>query len=86
MKTSNLAFLKMNNNLITFLKSCLGNEIFCKNKIGKKQQNVVRIMISGLVNPKVRAKKMLLILNTPEHVDSEYIKLKIDSWSLFYQL
>jgi hypothetical protein len=31
----------------------------------------------GLVNPKVCAKKRLLILDTPEHVDSENIKLKI---------
>jgi hypothetical protein len=32
-----------------------------------------------LVNPKVRAKKKLLILDTPEHVDSENIKLKMVS-------
>jgi hypothetical protein len=43
-------------------------------------------MLMGLVNPKVRAKKRLLILDTPEHVDSENIKLKIGSRSLFYQL
>jgi hypothetical protein len=30
-----------------------------------------------LVDPKVRAKKRLLILDTPEHVDSENNKLKI---------
>jgi hypothetical protein len=39
----------------------------------------------GLVNPKVRAKKRLLILDTPEHVDSE-IKLKIGSQPLIHQL
>jgi hypothetical protein len=31
----------------------------------------------GLINPKVRVKKRLLILDTTEHVDSENIKLKI---------
>jgi hypothetical protein len=31
----------------------------------------------GLVNPKMLAKKRLLILDSPEHVDSENIKLKI---------
>jgi hypothetical protein len=31
-------------------------------------------------------KKRLLILDTPEHVDSENIKLKIGSRSLLYQL
>jgi hypothetical protein len=31
----------------------------------------------GLVDPKVRAQKSLLILDTPEYVDSESIKLKI---------
>jgi hypothetical protein len=40
----------------------------------------------GLVNPKVRAKKRLLILDTPEHVDSEYIKFKIGPWTFLYQL
>jgi hypothetical protein len=40
----------------------------------------------GLVNPKVHAKKRLLVLNTQEHVDSENIKLKIGSRSLLYQL
>jgi hypothetical protein len=35
-----------------------------------------------LVNPKVRAQKRLLILDTPEHVDSENIKLKIGPRSL----
>jgi hypothetical protein len=40
----------------------------------------------GLVNPKVRAQKRLLVLDTPEHVDSESIKLKIGSRSLLYQL
>jgi hypothetical protein len=34
----------------------------------------------GLVNPKVRAqKKRLLILDTPEHVDSEKPNRQIDS-------
>jgi hypothetical protein len=31
----------------------------------------------GLVNPKVRAKKSLLILDTPEHVDSQNIYILI---------
>jgi hypothetical protein len=31
----------------------------------------------GLVNPKVCSQKRLLILDTPEHVDSENIKFKI---------
>jgi hypothetical protein len=33
----------------------------------------------GLVNPKVHAKKRLLILDTPEHVDSEKPNRQIDS-------
>jgi hypothetical protein len=40
----------------------------------------------GLVNPKVHAQKRLLILDTPEHVDSENIKLKIGPRSLLDQL
>jgi hypothetical protein len=40
----------------------------------------------GLVNPKVRSKKRLLILDTPEHVDSENIILKIARWTFLYQL
>jgi hypothetical protein len=39
-----------------------------------------------LVNPKVRAHFFLLILDTPEHVDSENIKLKIRPQSLLDQL
>jgi hypothetical protein len=38
----------------------------------------------GLVNPKVRAKKRLLILDTQEHVESENIK--IGYGSSLYQL
>jgi hypothetical protein len=40
----------------------------------------------GLVNPNMHAQKRLLVLDTPEHVDSENIKLKIGSRSLLYQL
>jgi hypothetical protein len=41
----------------------------------------------GLVDPKVRTQKRLLILDTPEHVNSENIKLKIGYRpSLHYQL
>jgi hypothetical protein len=40
----------------------------------------------GLVNPKVRRQKRLLILDTPVHVDSENIKLKIGPRSLLDQL
>jgi hypothetical protein len=41
----------------------------------------------GLVNPKRLAQKLiLLILDTPEHVDSENIKLKIGYRPLLYQL
>jgi hypothetical protein len=35
----------------------------------------------GLVDPKVRTKKKLLILDTPEHLDSE-----IDQFSNFFRL
>jgi hypothetical protein len=43
--------------------------------------------VEGLINPKVRAKNRLLILDTPEHVDSKNIKLKIGSPRiLLYQL
>jgi hypothetical protein len=38
----------------------------------------------GLVNPKVRAKKMLLILDSIEYVDSENIKLKIGRRTYLY--
>jgi hypothetical protein len=39
----------------------------------------------GFVSPKVRAqKKRLLILDAPEHVDSENIKLKIGSRTFLY--
>jgi hypothetical protein len=40
----------------------------------------------GLVNPRVHAKKRLLILDTPEHVESENIKFKIGHRSFAYQL
>jgi hypothetical protein len=40
----------------------------------------------GLVNPKVRAQKRSLILDTPEHVDLQNIKLKIGFRSSAYQL
>jgi hypothetical protein len=44
------------------------------------------IMLERLVNPKVRAKiNWFLIWDTPEHVDSENIKLKIGLPGL-YQL
>jgi hypothetical protein len=38
----------------------------------------------GLVNPKVRGQKKLLIFDIPEHVDSENIKLKIGPQSYFW--
>jgi hypothetical protein len=46
----------------------------------------VHIMLRDLLTEKCEHKKKLLILNTPEHVDSENIKLKIGSRSLLYQL
>jgi hypothetical protein len=42
----------------------------------------------GLVDPKVGYKKTVtaLVLDTPKHVDSEYINLKIGYGSSLYQL
>jgi hypothetical protein len=40
----------------------------------------------GLVNPKVRHKKRLLISDTPKHVDSENITFLIGRRNLLYQL
>jgi hypothetical protein len=45
----------------------------------KKILNIFR------VNPKVHAQKRLLILDTPEHVDSENIKFKIGFRNSAYQ-
>jgi hypothetical protein len=47
---------------------------------------VVHIMLRDLLTQKCGDKKKLLILDTPEHVDSENIKLKIGSWSLLDRL
>jgi hypothetical protein len=47
------------------------------------------IMLRDLLTPKsaCKNKRLLLILDTPEHVDSENIKLKIGPWITFlYQL
>jgi hypothetical protein len=56
----------------------------------KKIVTVFRYPIShhaeGLVNPKVREPKITDFLDTPEHVDSENIKLKICPRSYLDQL
>jgi hypothetical protein len=43
-------------------------------------------MLRDLLTKIAWNKKWFLILDTPEHVDSENIKLKIGSRSLLYQL
>jgi hypothetical protein len=43
-------------------------------------------MLRDLYTQKCSHKKWLLILDTPEHVDSENIKLKISYRPLLYQL
>jgi hypothetical protein len=40
----------------------------------------------GLVDPNLMYKKPYLVLDTPEHVDSENINLKIGHGSSLYQL
>jgi hypothetical protein len=51
------------------------------------ERHMKQIIVIGVVAcPKVHAKKKLLILDTPEHVDSENIKLKIGSRPLLCQL
>jgi hypothetical protein len=46
----------------------------------------MHIMLRDLLTQKCVHKKRLLILDIPEHVDSEKIKLKIGSRSLLNQL
>jgi hypothetical protein len=52
----------------------------------KKSISLTAHHAEGLVDPKVRAKKRLLILDSPEHVDSENINLKIGRRIFLYQL
>jgi hypothetical protein len=47
---------------------------------------MIHIMLRDLLTQKCVDKKRFLILDTPEHVDSENIKLKIGPRSLLYQL
>jgi hypothetical protein len=77
----------------TTLKLLSGNELLLLEDEGYTKSDARQPSILGshhaeaLVNPKVRElKKRLLILDTPEHVDSENIKLKIGSRSLLYLL
>jgi hypothetical protein len=55
--------------------------------IGTSYVNLMpHIMLRDLLTQKCAHKKRLMILDTPEHIDSENIKLKIGSRSWLYQL
>jgi hypothetical protein len=49
-------------------------------------ESIVHIMLRDLLTQKCLHKKRLLILDVPEYVDSENIKLKIGHRPLLYQL